>query len=98
MMAAAGGGQRQTPSSRGVVSGGSAAAAAALPGGFGAVGGGADAMKAQLTSLLRRRDAEDSQSALVRKTEVAEGLFRAERVTSLKLQAEVGNPNFTSSF
>ena len=48
--------------------------------------------QAQLADLLRRRSAADAQALALRKAEVAEGLFRRERVRAQELQAQVRRP------
>ena len=45
--------------------------------------------QAQLADLLRRRSAADAQALSLRKAEVAEGLFRRERLRAQELQAQV---------
>lgn len=43
----------------------------------------------QLVDLLRRRSAADAQALALRRAEIAEGLFRQERVRAQELQAQV---------
>ncbi|KAK9834309.1 hypothetical protein WJX81_005504 [Elliptochloris bilobata] len=64
---------------------GTAPAAAAAAAGAAPV----DSMQVQLADLLRRRAAADAQALALRKAEIAEGLFRQERLRAQELQAQV---------